>query len=278
VYNASGTTRGWTRTDAAGAYRLAVPAGSYRIAAWDEALAFVPMFNGGARSFVTAVPIAIPVAVEMRANFTLPRASVVTGTVIDAVTRQPLPGMVVDAWSADGSYVGWAQTTAAGLYRLVLASGSYRIVFSDPAGIYAPAYLADAGSFSTSVALLLAPAETREAIDAALVRAGRIAGRITDAKTGNALAGISVAAWNPDGTARTIVWTDSAGNYVLVVPPGIYRIGAWDESLRYATRFRFDSVSFALGATLTVFAGDQHGGIDLALPPVTPTRRRAVAH
>lgn len=110
------------------------------------------------------------------------------------------------------------------------------------------------------------------------MRAGRIAGRITDARTGNALAGISVAAWNADGTARTIVRTDSAGNYVLVVPPGNYRTGAWDESLRYATRFRFDAVSFALGATLTVFEGDQIGGIDLALPARTSTRRRAVAH
>ena len=39
-----------------------------------------------------------------------------------------------------------------------------------------------------------------------------------------------------------------------------------------------EGVSFALAATVTVFAGDQLGGIDLALPAITSTRRRAVAH
>jgi hypothetical protein len=151
-----------------------------------------------------------------------------------------------------------------GRYRVSVRSRAYRIVAFDPAGVYAAAYLPDAGSFEASPVFNLAAGETRN-IDAQLVRAGRFTGRVSDAATAAPLADIGVAAFNADGTTRTFTTTDASGNYTLVVPPGAFRVGAYDPHLVYLSRFYPNESRFADAPPWNAFAS-QTTTLNLTLP------------
>lgn len=266
AYNPSGTLRGMTTTDPSGAFRLVVPSGTYRIAAWDDTLLYLTRFNGDARTFESAPFLSLATSMEVRADVSLPLASSLSGVVIDEVTRAPLPGMVVQAWDGNGQLAATTLTNASGAYRLVLDSGTYRVVFSDPGRVYAPAFYGGSISFEASPVLTLATGEARGDIDGALPRGASISGRVVDARTGLALAGMVVVAWNPDGTPRTQMRTNSAGEYILVVPSGEYRVGAYDETLAHVPRFWTGSATFVGAAPINVVASDSRTGVDLSLP------------
>ena len=59
AYNLSGTRRGFTKTDASGNYTLSLPAGSYKIAAYDEALQYATTFFADVASFDAAAIVSI---------------------------------------------------------------------------------------------------------------------------------------------------------------------------------------------------------------------------
>jgi hypothetical protein len=256
IYNPSGTARGWTTTDALGGYRLVVPPGSYRLAAWDDATHYLPRFNAGTLTFEAAPLLGVATSEEVRADFTLPPASTISGLVSAAATGTPLPEMIAEAWDRFGRRGGRAVTDATGAYRLALESGVYQIVFYDPAAVYAPSYVSQATSLASSPIFALALGESRTGIDGLLEPAARVSGQVRDARNGASLAGITAVAWNLDGTERTRAVSGETGAYALTVPPGTYVIGTQDDALVYLPRFRPDSASFAGGLPLTLFAGD----------------------
>ena len=263
IYNESGTLRGSTTTDATGGWRLVVPAGAYRIAAWDDAMVFLPRFTGGALTFAQASSLSVETSMDVKVDLVLPPAASLSGTVVDAVTLAPLQGMVVEAWTSDGRFVRWGLTDESGRYRLPLEGGSYRLVFSDPAGVYAGAFYGGGSSLTESPLLHLDGGEALDALDAALVHGGRIVGRVVDGRTLLPVEGLQVGAWNADGSLRTLVRTDGAGQYVLVVPPGEFRVGVFDENLVYLTRFLADSATFDAAMPISVIAGADHAQADL---------------
>ena len=159
-----------------------------------------------------------------------------------------LAGMTVAVYSADGG--GEPLKTVSGgdggWGVSVPAPGAYRIVAWDEAGFFAPEYYRQAASFETSAEFTVGPGQTITGIDFQLVRAVHIQGHVT-APFGPAEK-MTVAAYNLDGTRRAHEKTGLGGGYKLTLPPGKYKLVAWDDSGTlapqfYASRKRFSEAT-----------------------------------
>jgi hypothetical protein len=264
AYNPSGTRRGFATADAAGNFTLALPPGSYRIAAYDDALNYATTFFSNATSFESAAAVTIAASATAATNLQLPLAAKLTGIVTDRITFAPIANARVTAYASDGNVAARATTKADGRYAIAVRPGGLRVVVDDPAGKYATAYVPDAESFSTEPVVAAAVGQT-VTVDATLAVAGHLSGRVTDAVAANPLAGITAAAYNADGTTRAFAIADATGAYSIVVPAGDYRVGAFDAALIYLPRFYPDQPSFA-GATNVHVATEQTiGGFDFSL-------------
>ena len=189
-----------------------------------------------AASFDAASAVSIEATSSATANLKLPLAADVVGTVTDRTSGAFLGGIRATAYATDGSIAARALTGSDGKFAFAARPGSIRIVFDDPSGTYAALYVPDEESFSVEPSMNVS-AGSATGINAALVRAAHITGHITDRTTGAPLPAIIAAAYNADGTLRAFATTDTAGAYSIVVPPGDYRVGAFDGALVYLAQF-----------------------------------------
>jgi DNA/RNA endonuclease YhcR with UshA esterase domain len=202
------------------------------------------------RFHARALLLAILVAAASSAS-----AATVTGTVQSA-TGAPLSGMVVAAYDSTGILRGTATTDATGLYVLIVPQGSYRILAYDQAGVYATAFDANAESFETSP--LRSIGANGAQVSFTLVRGGTITGRVQSAN-GAPGAGMIVEAYNLSGTRRGFTTANAAGEYTLVVPPGDYKVLAYDPAGVLAPRFHSGARSFAEATPVHVFESGASG-------------------
>jgi len=264
AYSPSGTRRGFATTDAAGNFTLALPPGSYRIAAYDDALNYATTFFSGATSFESAAAVTIAASATTTMNLQLPLAAKLTGIVTDRITLAPIANVRVTAYASDGNVAARAITNADGRYAVAVRPGGLRVVVDDPAGKYATTYVPDAESFSTEPVVAAAIGQT-VTVDATLAITSHLSGGVTDATSGAPLAGITAAAYNPDGTTRAFAITDATGAYSIVVPAGDYRVGVFDAALIYLPRFYAAQPSFAGAMNVHVATEQTIGGFDFAL-------------
>ncbi|HEX9986134.1 MAG TPA: carboxypeptidase regulatory-like domain-containing protein [Thermoanaerobaculia bacterium] len=265
AYNLSGTLRGFTKTDANGAYRLVLPAGTYKVAAFDEARVYATSFHRESASFGGASSIVVSADATTSIDFSLSNGARVRGRVTEAGSGVALFSVTVTAYDAAGHVAATTLTASNGTYELFLPAGSYRLVFEDRTGTFASEYYAGAESFDTSTRLAVAADETLANVDAALQRAARIFGTVRAADTGAGLASIVVAAYNASGTVRAFTTTDATGTYILTVPAGSYRVGAYDTNVVYASQFYLGQPAFAYGTTISVAEGITLGPVEFGL-------------
>jgi hypothetical protein len=257
AYNTNGTRRGFTQTDSAGHYVLALPPGTYAVAAFDTTLKYVTTFYNDRETFSAADRLAVAASQTAIANFALPEAVQISGTVTDT-TGAPLANVIVNAYSNSGIVFG-TTTDASGHYQLPLRSGAYRLVFEDPNGDYAALYYPNAASF------LAAPAVTAPAtnVNATLTHAGHLTGTVRSS-SGAPLSNVLVAAYNPDGSIRTVTFATN-GQYTLVVPPGTFKVIAFDTSGLYANAYLNGAVSFESESGIAVASSQTISGLDLVM-------------
>lgn len=264
AYNLSGTRRGFTTTDVTGSFTLALPPGSYKIAGYDEALAYVTTFFANATSFDTAATVSIASTASATTNLQLPLATKLTGLVSDRTTLTPIANARVTVYADDGSVSSRMVIGSDGRYAMAQPPGSLRVVVDDPAGNYATTYVPDAESFSTESPVAAAAGQA-VTINATMARAGHLAGRVTDRVSGAGLAGITAAAYNADGTTRAFATTDANGLYSIVVPPADYRLGTFDAALVYLPQFYVNQVAFAGASIAHALTQQTIGGFDFTL-------------
>lgn len=202
------------------------------------------------RFHARALFLAIVVAAASAAG-----AATVTGTVQSA-HGVPLSGMVVAAYDAAGTLRGTATTDATGLYVLTVPVGSYRILAYDLAGVYATEFDDHAESFETSPLRSIGAGGAQ--VSFTLERGGTITGRVQGAN-GASGAGMIVEAYNLSGTRRGFTTATGAGEYTLVLPPGDYKVLAYDPAGVLAPRFHSGARSFAEATPVHVFEGTASG-------------------
>ena len=254
AYNLSGSRRGFTTTNSAGNYSLVLPPGSYKFAAYDDAGAFSPAFFRGQTSFGDADVVAVAAGRSLSSvDFLLNLGARVSGIVTDAAGT-PLGNISVLVYAADGRYLSFVLTGTDGRFAMTLPRGSYRFVAIDTSFTYAAGFLNGATSFDASPAVNLIEGQSRSDLMFALQRGGLIGGAVVDAN-GAGIAGITVAAYNLDGTMRTFVTTDASGKYVLLLPPGAFRIGVFDPAFVYATQFYPKQTAFLASVSIASAVG-----------------------
>lgn len=259
AYNLSGTRRGFTTTNASGQYSLVLPAGDYKLFAYDANDFFAGEFAVNVRAFADAALVPVDPPAATTRSFILERAARVSGTVVDAQTRAPLTGKLVYAYTAGGSLVATTATDFSGAFRFSLGPGPYRFVAGDPGRVYAPSFYGGSRSFERSDMVTVVSGEQRPGVTLAAERGAIVSGRV------NAAATVVVAAYNLDGTQHTSTTSD-AGLYTLVVAPGDYKLAVLDPTGTYATQFYAGMTTFAGATELTILVGQTLTGIDFTPP------------
>lgn len=226
AYNAqSGTRRGFTTTDSGGNFRLALPPGSYAIAAYDEAVEYAPA--------VLAENVTIVAGETVTANLTLPLAANIAGVARDHLTLAPLAGINVTAYATGSGLRVTATTDANGRYSIIVPAGDYVVAAfgGDYVSQIAPATIHVAGRQTVSA-------------DFALTKGARASGHVTARASGVPLPGITVAAYDLNGRVVATTATDPTGAYALLVPPGTVKLLAFDDALQFATAYYLGAATF----------------------------------
>jgi hypothetical protein len=192
-------------------------------------------------------------------------AGALSGTV-RSTSGAPLPRMTVQAWATDAPAPVVFSSEADGSYRLSLSAGSYRVLAFDPAGFYATDFYALASSFESSTSVAVGDGQSVTGVDFALATAGFLVGFVYDTSSGAALSGITVAAYNADGTARGFALTTAAGSFVLALPPGSYRLGAFDTNRKYVPTFYPATDTYDSASVLSVSTLQTSAPLSLSLP------------
>lgn len=265
AYNPSGTRRGSTKTNAAGSYTLPLPAGSFRLAAYDDAEKLTPVFYPAKSSFEDATAVPVTAGQSTRdIDFILSPAAFLPGTVTDRATGAPLSSIGVYTYTPAGGFVASTTTNPSGRFQIKVPAGQYRIVAADPGGTYATAFAGDAASFEKSPAVTVSSGTSAADTLIIMDRGGSVSGRIVDA-AGTAVPSARVAAYNLDGSTRSGVNSDASGVYTLVLPAGSFKIAAWDDKLIYAPQFYQHQNDFTGATPIAVKTGLISPDCDFAL-------------
>ncbi len=265
AYNEDGSRRGLVTTGAGGGYTIVLPPGNYRVVAYDDTAVYAVQFFRDRSDFESAdiVPVTSG-ATSGAVDFKLPRSARASGSVSEALTGIPLGGITIAAYDSFGRVLASTTTSPQGGFSFAVPPVPFRLAASDPSGLYASTFLGGASSFEGSAILTPVPEQLLGGLQFAMTKGGRIEGRIIDA-AGAALAGITVTAWNPDGSIRGTTTTGSDGRYSLVLPQGSFRVGAHDDRLQFAGRFFDSAPDFASGHLIPVIGQTTTGGIDFVL-------------
>ena len=204
-------------------------------------------------------------------------SSSISGQVTDKVTGDPVAGVDVGVLSPGGSVISGSFTDSSGYYDVEgLAAGTYRIRFQDNSGYYAFQYYKGKTTLGASTAVTVRAAAELAGINAALVDAAHVTGKVTDRVTGDPIAGVSVGALWPSGDRICGAFSDSSGYYDLGgLAAGSYRVVFDDNSGYYARQYFNQKPRFAFANAVTVAAGAQVTAVDAAMveleadPPMT---------
>jgi carboxypeptidase family protein len=222
----------------------------------------------------TGSPIPVTVAQTTPGiAFTLAKGARITGTITDAVTGQPLNGVGVSVYLADGTSVGGTGTNFSGGYSTQgLPTGTYYVRTNNGLGYVNRLYDAldcvrCAVSSGTPVAVTAG--DVRSGVNFALSPGGRISGVITDA-AGVPLPGIFVNVFDSAGFGVTSATTNAAGAYTTFsgLTSGAYYVKT-SNSVGYVNKL-YDSFTCLqcnpiTGKPVVVATGATTSGINFAL-------------
>ena len=261
AYDPSGNLAGSATTDATGLYVLTLPAGAYRLLAYDFSGVYATMFDANAESFETA-PLRSVVS-SIQVSFALVAGGMVSGQV-QTTTGVSLPNAVVEAYNLSGTRRGFTTTNASGDYSLVLPPGQYKLVAYDATGTFAASFHSGARSFAEATPVTVSEFASAP-VSFALGSAARVTGKTIDAANGAVLPSILVYAYTPAGALVAVTESDATGTFRLSLPAGDYRFVAADEDRVYATAYYDRGASFSSSNVVVLAAEQQWSNAQLAL-------------
>lgn len=187
----------------------------------------------------------------------------VDGSVSLSGSGSPLSGVTVAAYGLNGAVAGTTTSDSSGRYRLAVVFGTYRLLAYDLNGSWATNFYSNATSFDTSAQVNLTA--SLSGVDFQMVRGTSVSGRVASSQ-GGFLSGMTVAAYNADGSRRGFEKTNGSGAFSILLPPGTYRFAAYDDNLSYATSFYLARTTYDAATPVTV-SSSPVTGIDFILSP-----------
>jgi hypothetical protein len=203
----------------------------------------------------------------------------ITGKVTSAATSAPIAGIEACAYGASEELdfaIACARTDAAGEYTITgLPSGEYQVGFLSPYESdldYLSQYYDDKPSSQEASHVTVTEGSTTASIDAALLAAGEITGKVTAAATKAPVEGIEVCATRTSNEyqyTERCASTDAAGEYTLAgLPTAEYSVEfslVYESPLNFVNQYYDDKLTSAEANPVSVVAGSTVSGIDAAL-------------
>jgi hypothetical protein len=244
---------------------------------------YITQYYKGTTSYedAKAVPVNAP-ATTSGIDAELEEGGRITGEVTRAVGGAPIEGIEVCATAVHGEGYGCAKTKSHGIYTITgLGSGNYDVEFSSPieGGLdFVSQYWEYTHSRSAAKEVSVTAPGTTQNIDGKLEEGGRIEGKVTDASTGAALAGVLVCAstGSGEGSLGQCAITSSSGEYTISgLASGDYKVG-FDAGKNYVIQYYNNRSSSGEAEPVAVTAPATKSGIDAAMqstsvPPVNTT-------
>lgn len=254
----------FTTTNSQGQYTLNnnLATDSYNV----SALFPTDYLPGGAATLISATAGQTTSGVD----FSLTPSGIISGTVTNSNTGSPVSGADVYATSASGAYFGSATTNSAGTYQITtnLGTGTYTV----------EAFSGDVFNQVTDVAVTAGQTTSNVNIALNIPASGTITGTVTDAATGNPIAGASVDATNTVTLEGNSATTNSLGQYTIStgLATGTYTVTAsadeYAQQVQSSVSVTVNTVTSGINFQLTaVPSGSIEGTVTTEQLAVTPT-------
>jgi hypothetical protein len=280
-------------TGADGTYSLTgLSAGSYKVEFWPFGGDYIFQYYDGKSTWSEATPVTVNDGADTPGiDAALAEGGRITGRVTDAISKVGIGGIVACAGLVGEEAGRCAEAGANGEYTIHgLVTGTYEVFFFDPgeeegSGEYLPQ------TFRAGVRELVSvtAGATTFGVDAALTKAGGIAGTVSDSLSGAGIGASTVCLRQAAGGAiEDCVRTNGAGRYAIGgLAAGSYKVWfspdvpAWEEEDDYFQQYFSGAGTFALATPVAVVPPAVTVGIDARLvsrkaPPVVPVPPAAV--
>jgi hypothetical protein len=283
------------RTNASGVYTgTGLPPGTYHaltrnlLGYIDEIYGDIPC-HGTCEISAASVGTPIPVAaggISSGVNFGLAAGGRISGTVRDAATTAPVPGVPVWFYDAQNVRMGSAITNSSGAYlsETGFPGGSY-FALAEPSGYVGELFdnvrcpigcnTGNIAAIGTPIAVAVGTTTTGQ--NFSLDRGGRVRGRVTQQGLGQPIVGVQVRVYDAFGrfTAAAFSGNDGVFETDAVLASGIY-FAAASGNAGFAGEIHGDKpcedncqARVTTGAPITVAMGAATTGIDFTLPAYT---------
>jgi hypothetical protein len=233
---------------------------------------YLTQFYDDKGSFTEASSVAVTVgATSSGVDAAMIVGGKITGKVIDASSAAALSSIKVCAYENDYDYYGNCSYTGAdGSYAIPsLATGEYRVEFSDASDYHFTQYYDEKTSFYEAHPVAVVTGKTTEGIDAAVRAAGVITGTVTSASGDGPLDGIEVCAEAVNGGyAGQCASTSAYGEYTIgPLATGEYTVEFSSSQGEYASQYYAGRSSISEAEPVTVVAGSTTPEIDASMTP-----------
>jgi len=151
----------------------------------------------------------------------------ISGRVTD-ISEAGIPNVDVVIYDLQQRFIKDQYTDASGNYSIgALAAGSYVLYFSTSAeSNYVSQYYDNKPDFATGDPVVVTEGQTTSGINARMVKAGTVTGRVTD-MAGHPIgsSNVIIIIYGLNNVTVRSVWPDAGGNFTATgVPPGSYRV------------------------------------------------------
>jgi putative cell wall-binding protein len=275
-------------SDSSGDYILPVAPGSVTLFFYSSAGSYAGGWrtptSGVAYDWDLAAQTIVTNAAVSGVNVTMPAARHIKGKVTNK-SGKGLASVWVVAY-ANGSTAGWAMSASDGTYSIPVTPGTYTLHFEDLSGTYAGGWRTSSG-FTTdprTVSAITVSSVDLVSINIVLPSARAIEGRLYTSRWGQAVSDAEVDVFS-NGGYYTSVAADKWGYFRIVVAPGTYRIGFYDDSWVFRSGYYNSTSGFvsdwaASSNVSTATTNAMIGEIELPLAaaPAAPTGVGAIGY
>jgi 5-hydroxyisourate hydrolase-like protein (transthyretin family) len=265
VYDTSQTFVAAAMTATDGTYTVAgLAPGPYKVGFQATSGNFAPQYYNGKSSLASADTITVVGGgTAQNIDATLTTGGKVTGTVIDSL-HSGIAGVAVDVLDSNGNVLGSANTAPDGSYTVFgLGTGADKVEFFG--GSYATEYYNSKPSFATANSISVTAGVTTPNINATMVVAGRIAGKVMSGST--PIAGATVIALSsPGNSVAGSTTTAIDGSYTLGgLPAGSYHVQF--SAPGFVMQFYDSRSTLSAADAVAVTAGGTTPGVNATMSP-----------
>lgn len=267
--SSEGADAGHARTTSSGAYTISgLTPGKYTVEFEPTQSKYVGQYYEDAAGAESARVLTLAGGeTKEGVNAALTVGASISGQVTSAQTHEAAAGVKVHVTDSENGVAINTSTGENGTYTAQgLPAGSYTVQFEPSGAGEVAQFYPDASTVEDAQAVNVTEGEAEEGINAELAAAASITGTVTDATSGQPLAGVEVEATSSEAGATGSALTGEDGSYTISgLPEGTYTVQFEPSDQEHVSVFYEQASSVETAKPVSVTAGATSAGIDAAL-------------